>query len=670
MSDIDDAKVSDMEIDNGINFDDDNLALNDSNDMLMLDIDVKSESDEKDQQLPELDESKSQSEDSNDVDDQSIEDMMIQDSPNDFQKDSVPEISSKGDSGEEESLKPSESSLPTIDDEVSIQEVSKISDKPIKEEVTDEGNKNEESKIGGNKDEDKTEENKKQAEEAKEESKKEKEEWLEPEIDESTVRPFKQTHTVIIPSYSSWFNIDKINKIEKTSLPEFFKNHPSKSPKIYIGYRNFMVNAYRLNPNEYLTLTSCRRNLVGDVGSIMRVFKFLNKWGLINYQVNPTFKPNFNLERLANGNLAPLPFAGEFKISYDTPRGLFPFETYKVNSDLNVEKLKHLITKSGKDFKNNDIKTNEINEDNENNERIKREQNFEDESPNKKVKDNWNNEDESKLLKLINQYKNDWFKISKELGKTPQECILKFLKLPIDDNFSKLSIKEFELMKFSSNFPVNNIDNPIINNLIFMSQLVDSDVAKVASEEASKKMHEKLLEKLNGDEKIDEDKQKQEIKDIEGLINSTLFGIIGSKSYLFSKFEEREMFKISNLIINQELNKINLKLDKINKLEKIYENERKQLIKSQEEIFIERLNLTQSTISISKKFQDIIKTLEKNDISSEIKQSLNDIKSLIFKPNKSILIENDKTDEKEVEINDIINPVSVTDPQNFKVWVP
>lgn len=618
MSDIDDAKVSDMDIDNGINFDDDNLGLNDSNDMLMLDMDVKSESEPK----------------ITDENDKDI-DMMLQE--RDF-KDPIPELSSKEDSEE----KPVDSSLPT---------------EPISEEKTENPIKEEDPK-----------EDSKKEEESEKESKKEKEEWQEPEIDESTVRPFKQTHTIIIPSYSSWFNIDKINKIEKTSLPEFFKNHPSKSPKIYIGYRNFMINAYRLNPNEYLTLTSCRRNLVGDVGSIMRVFKFLNKWGLINYQVNPTFKPNFNLERLANGNLAPLPYAGEFKINYDTPRGLFPFETYKVNSDLNVEKLKHLITKSGKEFKSNDNDTNEINENNELS--IKREHDFNDESPNKKVKDNWNEEDESKLLKLINQYKNDWFKISKELGKTPQECILKFLKLPIDDNFSKLSIKEFELMKFSSNFPVNNIDNPIINNLIFMSQLVDSEVAKVASELASKKMHEKLMEKLNGDEKIDEEKQKQEIKDIEGLINSTLFGIIGSKSYLFSKFEEREMFKISNLIINQELNKINLKLDKINKLEKIYENERKQLIKSQEEIFIERLNLTQSTISISKKFQDIIKTLEKNEISSDIKQSLNDIKTLIFKPNKSILIENDKTDEKEVEINDIINPVSVTDPQSFKVWVP
>lgn len=36
---------------------------------------------------------------------------------------------------------------------------------------------------------------------------------------------------------------------------------------------------------EYLTFTACRRNLTGDVCSILRVHAFLEQWGLINYQV-------------------------------------------------------------------------------------------------------------------------------------------------------------------------------------------------------------------------------------------------------------------------------------------------------------------------------------------------------------------------------------------------
>lgn len=96
----------------------------------------------------------------------------------------------------------------------------------------------------------------------------------------------EQTYAVVVPSYSVWFDMNKIRDIEKKSLPEFFNNrNRSKTPQVYKDYRDFMVNTYRLNPTEYLTVTACRRNLAGDVCSIMRVHAFLEQWGLINYQV-------------------------------------------------------------------------------------------------------------------------------------------------------------------------------------------------------------------------------------------------------------------------------------------------------------------------------------------------------------------------------------------------
>jgi SWI/SNF related-matrix-associated actin-dependent regulator of chromatin subfamily C len=96
-----------------------------------------------------------------------------------------------------------------------------------------------------------------------------------------------QTHSIILPSYSTWFDMHKINNIERKALPEFFNNrNRSKTPAIYKDYRDFMINTYRLNPIEYLTVTACRRNLAGDVCAIMRVHAFLEQWGLINYQVH------------------------------------------------------------------------------------------------------------------------------------------------------------------------------------------------------------------------------------------------------------------------------------------------------------------------------------------------------------------------------------------------
>ena len=98
-----------------------------------------------------------------------------------------------------------------------------------------------------------------------------------------------QTHAIVLPSYSTWFDMGSIHDIERKAMAEFFNNrNRSKTPAVYKDYRDFMINTYRLNPVEYLTVTACRRNLAGDVCAIMRVHAFLEQWGLINYQVGGT----------------------------------------------------------------------------------------------------------------------------------------------------------------------------------------------------------------------------------------------------------------------------------------------------------------------------------------------------------------------------------------------
>jgi SWI/SNF related-matrix-associated actin-dependent regulator of chromatin subfamily C len=126
-----------------------------------------------------------------------------------------------------------------------------------------------------------------------------------------------QTHSIVLPSYSTWFDMNTINNIEKKALPEFFNSrNRSKTPHVYKDYRDFMINTYRLNPSEYLTVTACRRNLAGDVCAIMRVHSFLEQWGLINYQVDAEQRPS---------HVGP-PFTGHFQIITDTPRGLQPWQ--------------------------------------------------------------------------------------------------------------------------------------------------------------------------------------------------------------------------------------------------------------------------------------------------------------------------------------------------------
>jgi len=77
-------------------------------------------------------------------------------------------------------------------------------------------------------------------------------------------------------------------KLKKNIFSEYFDNSsPLRTEKIYKEYRDFMIFAYQQNPQNYLTQTACRRNLAGDVGSILRIHSFLEHWGLINFLVVP-----------------------------------------------------------------------------------------------------------------------------------------------------------------------------------------------------------------------------------------------------------------------------------------------------------------------------------------------------------------------------------------------
>lgn len=124
----------------------------------------------------------------------------------------------------------------------------------------------------------------------------------------------KQTKPVIIPSFAKWFDLNTVHEIEKRSLPEFFvegANARYKNSKIYKTVRDFIINTYRLNPMEYLSVTAVRRNIAMDIASIIRLYGFLSKWGLINYQIDPKTK---------SFTMGPQ-FTGHFQITLDKPTG-------------------------------------------------------------------------------------------------------------------------------------------------------------------------------------------------------------------------------------------------------------------------------------------------------------------------------------------------------------
>ncbi|KAJ1650667.1 SWI/SNF and RSC complex subunit Ssr2 [Dispira simplex] len=356
----------------------------------------------------------------------------------------------------------------------------------------------------------------------------------------------QQTYEVIIPSYAAWFSMDRIHPNEKRGLPEFFNGrNRSKTPSVYKDYRDFMINTYRLNPHEYLTVTACRRNLAGDVCAIMRVHAFLEQWGLINYQVDPDTRPSV---------VGP-PFTGHFRITADTPRGLQPFlpsitvanapgktlhpmsgetsaktqiEATKDGSALNLALRKHVYddptsqaeggsgdtadTSTGSGaaryhcftcgvectrLRYHCLKVKKVDlcppcylegrfpSSLYSGDFVKLEA-----SQLKQTQGGaWSEQETLLLLEGIEMFDNDWFRIADHVGtRTREQCISHFLQLPIEDPYLETSMGELGPLQYQQNVPFSQANNPVLSVVAFLAANVNPGVAAAAAQSALKEL--------------------------------------------------------------------------------------------------------------------------------------------------------------------------------------
>ncbi|KAF9179759.1 hypothetical protein BGZ51_006626 [Haplosporangium sp. Z 767] len=353
----------------------------------------------------------------------------------------------------------------------------------------------------------------------------------------------QQTQEVIIPSYAAWFSLSKIHDIEQKSLPEFFNlKNRSKTPTVYKDYRDFMINTYRLNPSEYLTVTACRRNLAGDVCAIIRVHAFLEQWGLINYQVDPDTRPS---------TVGPS-FTGHFRVTADTPKGLQPFlpnvaapATAKAAAatkvpegtpkmDANLELRRNIYanesTPVSKDSDESAEKKQKFNcftcgSDCTNNRyHSVKSKNFElcancylegrfpstmasgdfirFQSHAKQSSDEpWTDQETLLLLEGLEIYGEDWNLVAEHVGTRGREqCILHFLQLPIEDPYlGGHSERELGPLQYHR-MPFSEADNPVMSVVAFLASVVNPGVAAAAAQSALKEL---ALAKANTQESID-----------------------------------------------------------------------------------------------------------------------------------------------------------------------
>ncbi|CAH1757508.1 8897_t:CDS:2 [Entrophospora sp. SA101] len=274
----------------------------------------------------------------------------------------------------------------------------------------------------------------------------------------------EQTYEITIPSYSAWFNFNRIHEIEKEAMIEYFNNkNKTKTPEIYKEYRNFIINTYRLNPREYLSVTACRKNLPGDVCGIVRIHAFLEQWGLINYQ------PEFDTY---NSSVVP-PFTENFKITADMPRCLRSFSQNNtcieiVNTTQKTPNIKKPCDILDSSYNSNPILVvqNIYRRDN-----TKTINNTGEDISDQKRKGKacgiedfehcyWSDAETLLLFEGVELHGDNWNMVSQHVGtRSKEQCIVHFLELPVKDPLEFTKSSNTRLSSFDPYMPFSQTIN-------------------------------------------------------------------------------------------------------------------------------------------------------------------------------------------------------------------
>lgn len=233
----------------------------------------------------------------------------------------------------------------------------------------------------------------------------------------------------------------------------------------------------------------------------------------------------------------------------------------------------------------------------------------------------WTDSETLLLLEGLENFDNDWNEISKHVGtRTREECVLKFLKLDIQDQY--LEDEPFNgaatLKNLTGRSPISQLDNPVMSVISFISQLADPNVVAAASGRSIAVMQKELraqLEKGIGgstEEPATKDKEPAKVEDAMDVdetaqpaektdsdanastavindIATTALATTAARASGLASHEEREITRLVGAAVNLTLQKFELKLSQFAEMEEIVQAERRDLEKGRQQLFLDRL---------------------------------------------------------------------------------
>lgn len=110
----------------------------------------------------------------------------------------------------------------------------------------------------------------------------------------------------------------------------------------------------------------------------------------------------------------------------------------------------------------------------------------------KDLENEWTDQETLLLLEGLDMYDDDWGKIADHVKtKTQDQCILRFLQLPIEDPYLGILQKDLGGLQYQDD-PLNQTENPVMSIVAFLTSVVNPGVASAAANAALKELGKEI----------------------------------------------------------------------------------------------------------------------------------------------------------------------------------
>jgi SWI/SNF related-matrix-associated actin-dependent regulator of chromatin subfamily C len=226
----------------------------------------------------------------------------------------------------------------------------------------------------------------------------------------------------------------------------------------------------------------------------------------------------------------------------------------------------------------------------------------------------WTDQETLLLLEALERYNDNWDLVADHVvTKTKEQCLLHFLRLPIEDPYLEDNLSKAYTKPKETTLPFSEADNPLMSMIAFLSSVVSPNVAAAAAQSALSvflKQRKEEQAKKNGDHKEDSmkvdttvqkegesmevdkpadmkaeadsstDKAKENSvdKDTVKAAATAALAAAALKAQVIAEKEERDMHAMVAKVIELQMKKLELKMRNFEMLEASLERERIQVI--------------------------------------------------------------------------------------------